>query len=118
MGKYKLIEGSPGKYNNWYLTPRHRFRMRYPRRNVRRNLQLTQLFDIEGNEFQILIDVFFQRRNSMQIATLLMIGHALLSANFSTLQTHLPRRSRGSSGLISQRLGDQIPVEVREAFNF
>ena len=45
---YKLIEGSPGKYNDWFLTPKHRFRIRYQRRNVRRNLQLTQLFDLEG----------------------------------------------------------------------
>ena len=40
--------------------------------------------------------VFFPNwRNSVQISTLLMIGHALWITNLNTLQTHLPRWSSG-----------------------
>ena len=35
------------------------------------------------------IDLFPNWQNSVQIATLQMIGHALLSTNFKTLQSHL-----------------------------
>ncbi len=48
VGKYKLIEGSPGKYNNWYPPPRDRFKIRSSRRHTPRHLQLTQLFDLDG----------------------------------------------------------------------
>ena len=50
-------------------------------------------------------------RNSVQIATLQMIGYVLLSTNFNTLQSHL-------QDLITQRLRLQIPADLRDFFNF
>ena len=57
-------------------------------------------------EFSVPVDFCPIWLNSVQIATLQMIGHALLSTNFHTLQPHF------QTGLTIQRLGVQIPAEV------
>ena len=65
------------------------------------------------------LDVFPNWRNSVQIGTLLMIGHAFLSTNLNTLQSHLSWWSCGKV-LASKARGwwVQIPAEVGEFFNF
>ena len=48
-----------------------------------------------------------------------MTGHALLSTNFNTLQSHLQSQYNGQSiGFMIQRLRVQIPVEVGDCFIF
>ena len=46
-------------------------------------------------QIYIHIDIFQNWPNSLPTAQLQMIGHALFSTNFNTLQTHLPRWSCG-----------------------
>ena len=46
-------------------------------------------FSVNGCPYQI--DIFPNWRNSMQIAILQMIRHALLSTHFNTIQSHLSR---------------------------
>ena len=48
VGKYKLIEGSPGKHNNWYLPFTDKYVVRDTGKHTQRNLQITQLFDLQG----------------------------------------------------------------------
>ena len=60
-------------YSNIFQTPTHT------------TLKPCKLFFVK---FRVL-DVFPNLRNSVQIATLQMIGHTLLSTNFNTLQPHL-----------------------------
>ena len=50
---------------------------------------------LQKSKDRLSLDIFPNWQNSVQIATLHMIGHALLSTNYNTLQYHLPWWSCG-----------------------
>ena len=78
-------------------------------------------FYFEHGPFSVLAQLpssrlFFPKwHNSVQITTLQIIRHVLLSTNFDTLQLHLWSMY---NGIITQKLGGSNPSRGGEVFNF